>query len=119
MYQFKDLQLSLGLYQVRDFAGREGYGLAISAKQNGEPYATLTVSFGEFIGAKNCAYMDTNNCPWVKELLKEGIAEDTRFTKMSGFCTYPLYRFSESFLKSVDAGIYQHYSDSFDKLMEF
>ena len=50
------LQPRVELYSVRDFMGREMPGLAIVLDEvmgepdEMEPYATLTVSFGEFIG---------------------------------------------------------------------
>lgn len=56
------LQPRVELYSVRDFMGREMPGLAIVLDEvmgepdEMEPYATLTVSFGEFIGLKNSAY---------------------------------------------------------------
>ena len=62
------LQPRLGLYSVTDFGGQEMPGLAIildrlgSTPEETEQYAVLTTSFGEFIGAKDCAYIDTNNC---------------------------------------------------------
>ena len=62
------LQPRVELYSVRDFMGREMPGLAIVLDEvmgepdEMEPYATLTVSFGEFIGLKNSAY--TPNIIW-------------------------------------------------------
>ena len=87
----------------------DAYGIAIQAYENGEPYAVLTVNlpsrlgnFCEMIGLKNAAYADTNNCPWIKELIEAGVAKDTGFTKQSGFCEYPLYLFDENWLKSLE-----------------
>ena len=82
------------------------------------PFAVLTKSFGEFIGQKNCAYIDTNNCPFADQLLAQGIAIDTGLTKQSGFCTYPLWQFNEDFLKSADSEHYKLYSEGFDAYME-
>ena len=61
------LEPTLALYSVRDFTGKEMPGLAIdlidiSNKDDPVEYHSLTVSLGEFIGLKNCAYVDTNNC---------------------------------------------------------
>lgn len=76
------LQPHVELYSVRDFMGQEMPGLAIvldmvdNQLDIQEQYAVLTVSFGEFISAKNCAYIDTNNCAilhnsfWFKGLRK-------------------------------------------------
>jgi len=116
----------LELYTVADFMGTEMHGIAIQlytvvSAENpelAEPYATLTVSFGEFIGMKNVAYIDTNNCLFASELLKYGFAQDTGFTKDSGFCTYPLWGFEEDFLKEIGAENYKKYSDEFDAYMK-
>lgn len=78
-----ELQPRVELYSVRDFMGQEMPGLAIALDEivdepyGMEPYATLTVSFGEFIGLKNSAYIDTNNCRFAQQLLNQGFAEDT------------------------------------------
>ena len=106
----------VGLYEVYDFMGNEMPGLAIllDETESGEPYAVLTVSFGEFISVKNSAYIDTNNCRFADQLLDLGIAEPTSFTKQSGFCTYPLWVFKEDFLKEVGGEKYQEYSQAYD-----
>lgn len=71
------LQPRLGLYSVTDFGGQEMPGLAIildrlgSTPEETEQYAVLTTSFGEFIGAKDCAYIDTNNCYFAPQLEPE------------------------------------------------
>lgn len=85
-----------------------------------EPYQTLTVSFGEFIGMKNCAYIDVNNCsPFAKQLLDAfGAAKDTGLTKRSGYCEYPLYVFDEQFLREIGGVSYDRYSDQFDAYMK-
>ena len=101
------LQPRVELYSVRDFMGREMPGLAIVLDEvmgepdEMEPYATLTVSFGEFIGLKNSAYIDTNNCRFAQQLLDQGIAEDTGLRKSSGFCEYPLWGFKKEFLEEI------------------
>lgn len=117
------LQPRVELYSVTDFMGKEMPGLAVvldeidEQGEIGEQYAVLTVSFGEFIGAKNCAYIDTNNCYFAKQLLEQGIAVDTSFTKSSGFCTYPLWRFSDEFLSECGGDNYKEYADAYDKYM--
>lgn len=106
----------VGLYEVYDFMGKEMPGLAIllDETESGEPYAVLTVSFGEFISVKNSAYIDTNNCRFADQLLDQGIAELTSFTKQSGFCTYPLWVFKEEFLQEIGGESYQKYSQAYD-----
>ena len=53
---------------------------------------TVNIMMSGYI-PKDMAYIDTNNCPWAEEFLKEnGLAEDTGTTGISGFCEYPLYK---------------------------
>lgn len=107
---------------VPDFMGREQLNIGINLyteDENGlKAFAELTKHFNEFIGQKNCAYVDTNNCPYAEQLLEQGIAVDTGLTKQSGYCSYPLWLFNEDFLKSVNGKIYDLYSESFDEYME-
>lgn len=74
----------------------------ICAKAPWAPYATITVNLGgsgnPFAGMQSDkhAFVDTNNCPWVEDFLKENhIAENTRISMPSGFCMYPLYKFNK------------------------
>ncbi len=112
------------LYSVKDFMGTDLHSLAVTLDWTNpetnmsEPYAMLTVSFGEYIGAKNCTYIDTNNCPFAEQLLEYGIARDTGFTKQSGFCKYPLWEFKEEFLKDHGAENYKYYCDERKKYMK-
>ena len=111
------------LYDTRDYMGKQMPGLAIvldevDQKENvTEQYAVLTVSFGEFLSVKNCAYIDANNCPFAPQLLAEGIAQDTGHSKISGFCEYPLWVFKENFLKEIGGDKYERYSEQFDAYM--
>ena len=111
------------LYDTRDYMGKQMTGVAIvldEVDQNEnvtEQYAVLTVSFGEFLTLKNCAYIDTNNCPFAPQLLAEGIAQDTGYSKISGFCEYPLWVFKENFLKEIGGDKYERYSEQFDAYM--
>ena len=98
-------------------------GLAIvlnevgSTPDEAEEYAVLTVSFGDFLSLKNGAYIDTNNCYFADQLLRQGIAEDTGFSRHSGFCQYPLWRFKEEFLKEIGGENYQEYLRRYDEYM--
>ncbi len=109
------------LYDVTDFIGRKmvlpGISLTAETEYGEEPFAVLTKSFGEFVCMKDCAYIDTNNCPFADEFIKLGIAEDTGFTKNSGFCIYPLWKFDENFLREIGGEEYEKYSEAFDKYM--
>ena len=108
------------LYSVKEaLMGKEMPGLAIALDEvSDEPdlqYAVLTVSFGEHIGIKNAAYIDTNNCSFARQLLDKGIAIDTGLTKNSGFCSYPLWVFDENFLREHGSENYEKYSEAFDE----
>lgn len=102
-----ELEFKLGFYSQYDYLDREGMGIAIRAYKDNEPYAIITVNVPnalgicETISIKNCAYVDTNNFPFVTELIEKGIAVDTGFKRHSGFCEYPLYQFDEEWLKSL------------------
>lgn len=109
------------LVEVKDFMGETVYNIGFDLEYDEfgriAPYATLTVNFGEFIGAKNCAYIDTNNCPYADQILTTGIAKKTGLTKRSGFCEYPLWVFDEEFLKTVGGSEYETYSKKYDEYM--
>lgn len=115
------LTAKLRLYDVIDFMGRDAYGIGIQLyDENREPYVTLTVSFGEVIGIKNAAYVDTNNFPQAIAYIEENhLGIKTPYTKQSGFCEYPLVLFDEDYLKSLDEKMYKKYSDAFDTVTEF
>ena len=115
------LEPRLGLYMVSDLTGTRLPGLAVFLDEltsaGREPYCALTVSFGEFLGIKNSAYIDTNNCGFAEQLLKPEIAQATWLYKTSGFCRYPLWIFSEKFLKEVDEETYRKYAKEYDSYM--
>lgn len=112
----------LNLAEVTDFMGEKHHNISLSFTHtedgNEMPFANFTLNFGEFIGVKNCAYVDTNNCWFADEILQTGIAEDTGLTKLSGMCIYPLWSFKEEFLNAVDNEVYQRYSDEYDEYMK-
>lgn len=115
-----ELHPRVDLYTVKNFMGEEMPGLAIALyttdpETNEEQlYDVLTVSFGEFIGLRNSAYIDTNNCYFAHQLLEQGIAKDTGLTKQSGFCEYPLWIFDEKFLQEIGGEHYQEYLRAYD-----
>ena len=113
----------LELYSQKAFMNEDMPGIAImiddvtAGEHEAEPYCDLTTSFGEFIGMKNCAYIDTNNCDFADQLQSQGLASDTGFYKASGFCKYPLWQFEEGTLREIDNDVYQKYSDAYDGYM--
>lgn len=111
---------SVELYTVKDFMEKEMPGLAIRLTDADtlEPFSMLTKSFGEFIGIKNAAYIDTNNCPFASQLLEKGIARDTGLKKISGYCEYPLWIFNKDFLLEHGEENYKKYSNGYDEYMK-
>ena len=126
---FSDLTFKMGLYSQLNLMdpGKEAYGIALQAYENGEPYACITVNlrsrigdFCEFIGFKNAAYVDKNNCPEAAKLIEMGVAKDAGFTKQSGFCEYPLYVFDEEWLRSISSdGSYEKYETCYNDIMSW
>lgn len=116
-----ELHPKLDLIEVKDFMGETHHNLYIGFDyyEDGAklPYADFTVSFGEYIGMKNCAYVDTNNCRFADAILKTGIATDTNLTKQSGFWEYPLWIFKPEFLSDIGKEKYEIYSKEYDKYM--
>ena len=101
------LEPRVELYSVRDFMGKELPGLAIVLDE-----VSSTPEEAE-------EYADTNNCYFAGQLLQQGIAEDTGFSRHSGFCQYPLWRFKEEFLKEIGGENYQEYLRCYDEYMDF
>lgn len=118
------VEAELFLCNTYDFMKNKMPGLGIqlySYDEDGyrEPYATLTQNFGEFLSARDCAYIDTNNCSFARQLLDMGICQETGFTKESGFCIYPLWKFDKDFLKEIDVkGLYDTYERKFEEYMK-
>ena len=60
----------------------------------------LTVNLVDYPTNKDCAFIDTNNVKWAENFLQENqIAHPTGRYAISGYCTYPEYRFDMSKLK--------------------
>ena len=110
-------------YKARDLSRKNLRGLCVKLVEVSQvdgneleiPYATITKSFEEFIGIKNAAYVDLNNCPFARKLLDLRMAQETLLSKDNGYCTYPLWLFDEDFLKEIGGEKYRAYSDSFDR----
>lgn len=112
----------LTVFVVPDYMGEQRHNIGLNLyTQDSEigfvPFAVITKNFDEFIGQKNCSYIDTNNCPFADQLIEQGFAVDTGLTKQSGYCTYPLWKFNEDFLRSIDPKIYELYSKEYDAYM--
>ena len=98
-------------HQVYQTADAKNYEAYIPTEKN-------TKSFEEFIGLKNSAYVDINNCPFAPQLLNRGFAKDTGLYKESGFCYYPLWTFDETVLKETGGEKYERYARAYDEYME-
>ena len=104
------------LYDTRNYMGKQMPGLAIVLDEVDrnenvtEQYAVLTVSFGDFLALKNCAFIDTNGDPdfpvWI---IRNGLAVPTGILQRSGFCEYPEYRFRADRLQELDPDGYASY----------
>ena len=113
------LEPRVELYTVYDFMGLAiVLDMPIQGADEKEQFAILTKSFGEFIGLKNSAYVDINNCPFAPQLLNRGFAKDTGLYKESGFCSYPLWTFDETVLKETGGEKYERYARAYDEYME-
>lgn len=56
--------------------------------------AILTVCLANPFLKENETYVDTNNCPWVLDFIKEyQLGEESGNTARSGFCVYPAVKF--------------------------
>ena len=67
--------------------------LAIQLWCEDGPYATLTVNLNHKCKS-NCAFVDTNNCPWAEEFIyRYALGVPTGDMQASGWCIYPEYEF--------------------------
>lgn len=68
--------------------------LAIQLWCEDGPFATLTVNLDNKC-KPNCAFVDTNNCPWAEEFIDQyNLGIPTGNMQISGFCCYPEYEFN-------------------------
>jgi hypothetical protein len=63
-------------------------------------YITVNLPYGSL--KENEAFVDTNNCPWAIDFIKEHeLGEFTGIECSSGYCKYPLYRFNLKKVKEL------------------
>lgn len=80
--------------------------ICVDSKGMEEPFATLTVNLEDsdvYATKEDRAFIDTNNLgsgvtKWLEE---NGIAKDTGILGFSGYCVYPMYKFTEEALASM------------------
>ena len=64
------------------------------------PIATITKCLLFARLEKDMAFVDTNNCPWAEDFIKEyRLGEPAGTTCKCGYCEYPLYKFDLKRLK--------------------
>ena len=80
------------------------------------PWGDLTVNL-DMKCRPNEAFLDTNNCaPEIIQILSaKGYIEDTGTVRPSGFCIYPLVKFSEKFLNGMFEDEEEGRSNGYDK----
>lgn len=71
-----------------------------------EDFGDLTQNIGDsdiYANDKNMQFIDTNNLPSdiVNWLVNSGIAEETGINGFSGYCTYPLVKFTQQALDGM------------------
>ena len=92
-----------GTYEVTATAAyyASNDSLAIVLDEARERFVTLTVNLdASDYCAKDCAFVDTNNCPWAGTFIRENaLGVPTGRYAYSGFCIYPEYKFDLEKLK--------------------
>lgn len=88
-----------GTYDVNtrrtSYCNNGGLAIVLDSPTEG-PFATLTVNLESKLPA-NYAFVDTNNCPWAEQFIREHkLGKPTGMVGYSGYCTYPLYEFDMS-----------------------
>ncbi len=96
--KFYTAKTEFGNYKVAPMILHYRYGNVLAVElveESGEPFATLTVNLDSMFALdKNQSYIDTNNCPWAENFIKENsLGKPTGHLGFSGFCSYPLYIF--------------------------
>ena len=98
------MKTSYGIYedvvlQVSKYMADESIAVMAENQQDG-PIATITVCLCDKSLGENEAYIDTNNCPWAMDFIKEyKLGTPTGRTRRSGFCEYPAVKFDALQLK--------------------
>lgn len=70
-----------------------------------EPYCDVTVNLAQNMPDGNFGYLDTNNGDQnlFDLMFENGWIEDTGNFGMSGYCIYPLVKFTDEFLKMIES----------------
>lgn len=88
----KTVKTPFGKYEVDVVIGKYNTwgNTAVELIEDGMPFATITVNLCDL--PENLACIDTNNCPWAEDFIKEyDLGKNTGVVIPSGFCKYPVY----------------------------
>ena len=81
------------LVEVNSYVSNDNLAIQLVNVKNREPFATLTVNLDIKLPS-NFAFVDTNNCPWAEEFIRENnLGSFVGHCEQSGYCFYPLYVF--------------------------
>ncbi len=98
------MKTSYGIYEgvvlrVNKYMADGSIAIMAENRQDG-PIATITVCLCDKNLGENEAYIDTNNCPWALDFIKEyKLGTPTGRSRHSGFCEYPAVKFDALQLK--------------------
>jgi hypothetical protein len=80
--------------------------IELNDAEDGTPFATITTNTGDVFKSNNdgiteYALIDTNNCPWAEDFLREYcLGSETGEYIPSGFCLYPIWEINMDMLNS-------------------
>lgn len=102
-----EVKTSFGVYkncvlQVAKYQADDSMAIEIWNSEEG-PIARITVCLEDKQLGSDEAYVDTNNCPWVLDFLKEyELAEETGVMRSSGYCIYPKMKFNRDKMREYE-----------------
>ena len=92
--EYPEVFLETGEYQADGSPAVELY------TGDGDLIAVITVCLDDPYLEAGESYVDTNNCPWAPDFIREySLGEQTGKNGQSGYCTYPVFRFDMERLK--------------------
>ena len=82
---FGEYNVSLG---IAHYSNNNNLAIQLYDEEDGCPFATITTNICTL--PAHIVAVDTNNCPWAMDFLKEnGLVKSEWFPVQSGFCLYP------------------------------
>ena len=99
-------------YNIVFYKGRymRGNGIYVCAYCEDEeyggysPYCDITINLMKPIQDGNYAFLDTNNADLelIDLMVEKGWIEKTGYFDFSGYCSYPLVKFTDEFLNEIN-----------------